>query len=67
MATPNLDLYNSYFDYPTLSDLTLKLSERTVHAHRIVLCHTSEYFTSLLAGKFRVNSIHQFSTFWHLS
>jgi hypothetical protein len=54
MATPNPDLYKSYFDDPTLSDLTLKLSDRTVHVHRIVLCRASEYFTSLLAGKFQV-------------
>ena len=54
MATPSPDLYKSYFDNPTFSDLTLKLSDRTVHVHRIVLCRGSEYFTSLLAGRFKV-------------
>ena len=53
MAAPS-DLYRSYFDDPALSDLTIKLSDRTVHAHRVVLCRASEYFTSLLAGKFQV-------------
>jgi hypothetical protein len=54
MAPPTLDLYKSSLDNPTLSDLTLKLSDRTVHVHRIVLCRASEYFTSLLTGGFQV-------------
>jgi hypothetical protein len=54
MAPPTLDLYRSYLDDPTLSDLTLKLSDRAVHVHRIVLCRASEYFTSLLTGSFQV-------------
>jgi hypothetical protein len=48
------DLYRSYFDDPALSDLKIKLSDRTLHAHRVVLCRASEYFTSLLDGKFQV-------------
>jgi hypothetical protein len=54
MDPPTLDVYKSYFDDPTLSDLTLKLSDRTVHIHRIVLCRASEYFTSLPTGSFQV-------------
>jgi hypothetical protein len=49
----NRDLVNSYFDDPTFSDLTIKLGDRVVHVHRVVLCRGSEYFTSLLAGKFQ--------------
>jgi hypothetical protein len=54
MAPPTLELYRSYFDDPTLSDLTIKFSDRTVHAHRITLCRASQYFTSLLTGSFQV-------------
>jgi hypothetical protein len=53
MASPS-DLYRSYFDDPALSNLTIKLSDRTVHAHRVILCRASEYFTLLLAGRFQV-------------
>jgi hypothetical protein len=51
----NRDLGNSYFDNSTFSDLTIKLSDRVVHVHRVVLCRGSEYFRSLLAGKFKVS------------
>jgi hypothetical protein len=51
-----VDLYRSYLDDPSLSDLTLKLSDRAVHVHRIVLCRASEYFTSLLTRSFQVLS-----------
>jgi hypothetical protein len=52
------DKVHSYFDDSTFSDLTIKLSDRVVHLHRVVLCRGSEYFRSLLAGKFKVS--------WHL-
>lgn len=48
-------LYKHYFNNPTLSDLTIRLSDRTVHAHRIVLCRGSQYFTALLTGNFQVS------------
>jgi hypothetical protein len=48
------DIFKDYFDDPTLSDLTIRLSDRTVHVHRIVLCRKSEYFNSLLTGHFKV-------------
>lgn len=48
------DIFKDYFDDPTLSDLTIRLSDRTVHVHRIVLCRKSEYFNSLLTGRFKV-------------
>ena len=48
-------LYKAYFNDSTLSDLTIKLSDRSVYAHRIVLCRGSEYFDKLLAGRFKVN------------
>jgi hypothetical protein len=50
-----VDLYRSFLDDPTLSDLTLKLDDRTVHVHRIVLCRALEYFTSLLTRSFQVS------------
>jgi hypothetical protein len=49
------DLVNSHFDDPTFSDLRIKLSDRVVHVHRVVLCRGSEYFTYLLAGRFLVS------------
>jgi hypothetical protein len=48
---PHLELFKSYFDDPTLSDITIKLSDRSVHLHRIVLSRRSEYFSTLLATK----------------
>lgn len=52
MASPAL--WKDYFDNPTLSDLTIRLRDRVVHAHRVVLCRGSEYFEKLLTGHFRV-------------
>jgi hypothetical protein len=50
--TKNLpELFKSYFDDPTLSDITIKLSDRSVHLHQIVLCRRSEYFSTFLATK----------------
>jgi len=51
----NRDVVKSYFNDPTFSDLTIKLSDRVVHVHRVVLCRGSSYFTSLLAGRFEVS------------
>lgn len=49
-------LYDTHFNDPTLSDLTLKLSDgTTVYAHRVVLCRRSRYFTKLITGGFRVS------------
>lgn len=48
------NLYRTFFDDPTLSDLTIRLSDRSVRVHRIVLCRQSEYFTKLLTGQFQV-------------
>ena len=48
------DIYKAYFDDPTLSDVTIRLSDRTIHVHRIVLCRRSVYFEKLILGGFRV-------------
>jgi hypothetical protein len=48
------DMVNSHFDDQTFSDLEIKLSDRVVHVHRVVLCRGSEYFTSLPTGSFKV-------------
>jgi hypothetical protein len=42
-------LFKTYFDDPTMSDITIMLQGRTVYAHGIVLCRGSEYFSNLLA------------------
>jgi hypothetical protein len=47
-------LYKTYFDDPTLSDLTIKLGDRTVQVHRIVLCRVSEHFVLLLKDNLQV-------------
>jgi hypothetical protein len=52
------DKVHSYFDDSTFSDITIKLSDRVVRLHRVVLYQGSEYFRSLLAGNFKVS--------WHL-
>jgi hypothetical protein len=44
-------LFKSYFDDPTLSDITIKLSDRSVYVHRIVLSRRSEHFSNSLATK----------------
>ena len=53
LSTDN-DIYKPYFDDVTLSDLTIRLSDRTVHVHRIVLCRRSKYFEKLILGSFKV-------------
>jgi len=50
-------LFKAYLGEPTLPDLTIHLSDQTVHAHRIVLCRGSEYFTNMLTGRFQVSHI----------
>jgi hypothetical protein len=59
MAEPeaNKELYKAYFDDATLSDLTIRLSDRVIQVHRIVLCRRSEYFAKLLTGRFKVCSL----------
>jgi len=50
-------LYYTHFNDPTLSDLTLKLSDGTVvYAHRVVLCRRSKYFSKLILGGFNVRN-----------
>jgi hypothetical protein len=49
------DLINPHFDDPKFSDLKIKLYDRVVYVHRVVLCRGSEYFTSLLAGRYKVS------------
>jgi hypothetical protein len=54
VPSPDNNIYKAYFDDPTLSDLTIRLSDRTVHVHRIVLCRRSLYFEKLILGRFKV-------------
>lgn len=42
--------YSAYIDDPTSSDLTIKLRDRTVNVHHIVLRRSSEYFGNFLPG-----------------
>lgn len=49
------DVFKDYFDDPTFSDLTIRLSDRSIHVHRIVLCRKSKYFNSMLTGSFQVH------------
>jgi hypothetical protein len=44
IITSERDIYDTYFDDPKFSDLTIKLSDRTVHVHRVMLCRGSQYF-----------------------
>ena len=44
----------SFFDDPVLSDLIIKVGSKSLYAHRIVLCRSSEYFRSLLTKDFKV-------------
>ena len=50
LRTPIMDppaLWRGYFDNPTFSDVTIRLSDRVVHVHRIVLCREFEYLETL--------------------
>lgn len=49
-------LSKAYLNEPTLPDLTIHFSDQTVHAHRIMLCRGSEYFTNMLTGRFQVSN-----------
>ena len=50
-------MWKDYFDNTTLSDLTIRLDDRAVHVHRIVLCRGSEYFEKLLTSQFMVRKL----------
>jgi hypothetical protein len=52
---PVTKLHKTFFDDPTLSDLTIRLSDRTVYVHRIILYRGSEYSIKQLAGPFLVS------------
>ena len=54
------NLFKAHLNEPTLPDLTIHLRDQTVHAHRIVLCRGSEYFTNMLTGRFQVSNIPTF-------
>lgn len=56
-------LYKAYVNDSTLSDLTIRLGDKTVHTHRIVLCRGSEYFTKMLTGRFQVSIRQPFHIF----
>jgi hypothetical protein len=45
-----------FFNYQTLSDLTIRLSDRTVCVNRIVLCRRSKYFHKLTLDGFKVST-----------
>lgn len=47
-------VYNDYFNNKTLSDLTIRIGDRQVHVHRIVLSSHSAYFNKLLTSGFKV-------------
>lgn len=54
--SPGTDSYHKhFFNDPTLSDLTIRLSDRTVYVHRIVLCRRSAYFEKLILRGFKVS------------
>jgi hypothetical protein len=42
IITSERDIYDTYFDDPIFSDLTIKLSDRTLHVHRVMLCRGSQ-------------------------
>ena len=54
MALSSGAAYKDYFDNKTLSDLTLRIGDRRVYVHRIVLSSHSAYFNKLLTSGFKV-------------
>jgi hypothetical protein len=55
-------LYNTHFNNPAFSDLILKLRDgKEIHAHRVVLCRRSKYFSKLIAGGFVVSIYNVFN------
>ena len=48
-------LYKAFLNDPMLSDVTIRLGDRSLYAHRIVLCRGSEYFARMLTGRFQVS------------
>ena len=62
MAPSSGNVYKDYFDNQTLSDLTLRIGDRQVHVHRIVLSSHSAYFEALLTSGFKVREIMELSS-----
>jgi len=56
IAPSSGDIYKTYFNVPTLSDLTILLSDQKVYVHRIILCRCSKYFNKLVLNGFKVSS-----------
>jgi hypothetical protein len=57
----NPTLIKLKFNDPTLSDITIKVGERSVHLHRIVLSRGSAYFSKCLAkDRFKVRMLLHF-------
>ncbi|KAH7091934.1 hypothetical protein FB567DRAFT_435301, partial [Paraphoma chrysanthemicola] len=54
----------SMFNNPLLSDVTIfqtsNGSTRTYHAHKVVLCMASPWFTKALTGDFKVSKLRDF-------
>ena len=48
-------IYKSFFNDSTLSDLTIRLSDRKVYVHRVVLCGCSKHFNKLILNGFKVS------------
>jgi hypothetical protein len=56
MAPSSREVYKDYFDNQTLSDLTLRIGDRRIPVHRIVLSSHSAYFNRLFTSGFKVRS-----------
>lgn len=54
---PPTKLYKDFLNNPTLSDITIRLGDKSWYAHRIVLCRGSEYFDNMLTGRFQVRQM----------
>lgn len=54
MVPSSGEVYKDYFDNKTLFDLALRIGDRLIHVHRIVLSSNSAYFNKLFTGGFKV-------------
>lgn len=49
--------FHRYHNFGAFSDVTIEFGSQKIKGHKIILAQGSEYFKTLLGGKFKVSCI----------